>query len=56
MTRIDRRFEPRDDVRAVHDATYAAYRDRYPATAPILRRLTRSTTGTGPAIAAEVAR
>ena len=39
MTAIDRRLEPRGEYAATYDALYAAYRQLYPATAPILRPL-----------------
>ncbi|MEO8437169.1 MAG: FGGY-family carbohydrate kinase [Chloroflexota bacterium] len=40
MTRISARIEPRPEVAAVYDRAYAAYVALYPATAPVLRRLT----------------
>jgi len=40
MTRIVERIEPRRELAPLYDRTYAAYRGLYPATAPLLRRLT----------------
>ena len=39
MTRIDTRIEPRVDLAATYDRLFEAYRELYPATAPVLRRL-----------------
>ena len=39
MTRIDSRIEPRADLAATYDRLFEAYRELYPATAPVLRRL-----------------
>ena len=39
MTRIDTRIEPRTDLAATYDRLFEAYRELYPATAPVLRRL-----------------
>ena len=39
MTRIDTRIEPRADLAATYDRLFEAYRELYPATAPVLRRL-----------------
>jgi xylulokinase len=39
MTRVETRLAPRPALAPIYDRLYAAYRDLYPATAPILRRL-----------------
>jgi xylulokinase len=39
MTRITERIEPRREVAATYERTYAAYTGLYPATAPLLRPL-----------------
>jgi xylulokinase len=39
MTRIDTRIEPRRDLAPTYDRLFEAYRELYPATAPVLRRL-----------------
>jgi xylulokinase len=37
MTRIERRLEPRDDVRATYDRAYRVYSGLYPALQPVLQ-------------------
>ncbi|HEX8026658.1 MAG TPA: FGGY-family carbohydrate kinase, partial [Candidatus Limnocylindrales bacterium] len=37
MTSLERRIQPDPSTRAAYDATYAAYRQLYPAIAPVLR-------------------
>jgi sugar (pentulose or hexulose) kinase len=39
MTRIESRIEPSADLAATYDRLFEAYRELYPATAPVLRRL-----------------
>jgi hypothetical protein len=43
MTAIAERIQPRPDNAAVYDKAFGAYVGLYPATAPLLRPLTKGT-------------